>query len=98
MNEELRDTLEVQGEESVHVEPVLQEEVIITEPEVEYEMGDNIHVEPVIEIEAEPQPEAVLEQSADGVWRHTDDSPFSPFYVPDKKEKKGNRITIALSL
>ncbi len=71
MSEELRDTLEVQGEE-------------------------NVYEEPVIEIEAEPQPEAVLEQASDGVWRHADDSPFSPFYVPDKKEKKSNRITIAL--
>ena len=96
MSEELRDTFEVQGEENVYVEPVLQAEVTATEPEVEYEMGDNVHVEPVIEIEVEPQPEAVLEQSSDGVWRHTDDSPFSPFYVPDKKEKKGNGITIAL--
>lgn len=110
MNEELKGTLEVHEEESM-VEAGLEEtsaiaETIVTEemeqsvietaPEIEYNLGDNVHVEPVIEIEAEPQPEAVLEQSSDGVWRHTDDSPFSPFYVPDKKEKKGNGITIAL--
>ena len=34
--------------------------------------------EPWIKIEAESQPEANLEKCADGVWRHTEDSPFSP--------------------
>ena len=35
-------------------------------------------------------------KTEDGVRRHTEDSPFSPFYVPDKKQKSNNRITIAL--
>lgn len=96
MNEELKGTLEVQGEENLSVEPVMQEETVATVPEVEYDMGDNVHVEPVIEIEAEAQPEVVLTQASDGAWRHAENSPFSPYYVPDKKEKKGNGITIAL--
>ena len=97
MSEELRDTLEVQGEETIVLEPVLHETIVTEEvSELEYELGDNVHVDPVIEVEAEPQPEAVLEQASDGSWRHADDSPFSPFYVPDKKEKQSNRITIVL--
>lgn len=60
------------------------------------ELRDDIYEEPIIEIETIPQPEAVLTQAEDGSWRHTEDSPFSPFYVPDRKQKKNNRITIAL--
>ena len=37
-----------------------------------------------------------LEQREDGSWAHAENSPFSPFYVPDRKEKKNNRLTIAL--
>ena len=44
--------------------------------------------EPVVEAEAEESQEAVLTQAEDGSWRHAENSPFSPFYVPDKKQTK----------
>lgn len=108
MNEELKDNLEMQEEESVPVEaePVKTEmnisetENIEQQPEeteaMESVTEENIQAEPLVKIESEQQPEAVLEQAEDGSWRHTEDSPFSPFYVPDRKEKKNNGITIAL--
>lgn len=46
--------------------------------------------------EEKVQPEAILTQVEDGSWRHADNSPFSPFYVPDRKQKNNNRITIGL--
>lgn len=90
MDEELRDNLEVQGEESV----LVKED--IAESETESVVEEDVYAEPVIEIQAEEQPESVLEQAEDGSWRHAEDSPFSPFYVPDRKQAKNNRITIAL--
>ena len=90
MDEELRDNLEAQGEESV----LIKED--IAESETESVVEEDVYAEPVIEIQAEVQPESVLEQAEDGSWRHAEDSPFSPFYVPDRKQAKNNRITIAL--
>lgn len=86
MNEERNENLEVQEE---IVEPVAEERT-------EEYVPETVHEESVIEIEVENQPESVLEQAADGSWRHAEDSPFSPFYVPDRKQKKNNRLTIAL--
>lgn len=57
---------------------------------------ENVYADPVLEIEVENQPESILEQMEDGSWRHTENSPFSPFYVPDRKQQKNNRITIGL--
>lgn len=44
----------------------------------------------------EEEPEALLTQAEDGSWRHAENSPFSPFYVPDKKQKNNNRLTVGL--
>lgn len=68
----------------------------VTEDAVEEYIPETVHEEPVIEIEAEVQPEAVLTQAEDGSWRHAENSPFSPFYIPDKKQKNNNRLTIGL--
>lgn len=68
----------------------------VTEDAVEEYIPETVHEEPVIEIEAEVQPEAVLTQVEDGSWRHAENSPFSPFYIPDKKQKNNNRLTIGL--
>ena len=68
----------------------------VTEDAVEEYIPETVHEEPVIEIEAEVQPEAVLIQAEDGSWRHAENSPFSPFYIPDKKQKNNNRLTIGL--
>lgn len=68
----------------------------VTEDTIEEYIPETVHEEPVIEIEAEVQPEAVLTQAEDGSWRHADNSPFSPFYVPDRKQKNNNRLTIGL--
>lgn len=85
---------EAQMEEAQMEEANMEEPV--TEEEVEEYVPETVQEESVIEIEAEAQPEAILEQTEDGTWRHTEDSPFSPFYVPDRKQKKNNRLTIAL--
>lgn len=68
----------------------------VTEDAVEEYIPETVHEEPIIEIEPEVQPEAVLTQAEDGSWRHAENSPFSPFYIPDKKQKNNNRLTIGL--
>ena len=89
MNEEFNEKLEVTEEIAEAVQS--QEE----EPIEEY-IPETVYEEPVIEVETEAQPEALLTQAEDGSWRHNDNSPFSPLYVPDRKQKKGNRLTIGL--
>lgn len=64
--------------------------------EMEYRLGDDNHAEPMVNMEEEVRPESILVQREDGSWEHAENSPFSPFYVPDRKQKKNNRITIAL--
>jgi len=101
MDEELRDNLEKQGEENMSTceasaeavtEDAVPEEAVTDEVMTE----EAVYTEPVIDIQAQEQPESVLEQAEDGSWRHAENSPFSPFYVPDRKQAKNNRITIAL--
>ncbi len=72
------------------------ENLEVTEEIIEEYIPETVHAEPVVEIEPEAQPEVVLTQAEDGTWRHAEDSPFSPFYVPDRKQKSGNRLTIGL--
>lgn len=81
MEEELRGTMEneVTTEPEVNMEPVPVEEVP-AEPVVE--------AEPMVE-EA-PQTTPVREE----VWRQEENSPYSPLYVPDRNQKKNNKITI----
>ena len=96
MSEEFKDNLEV-TEESVGMQEETTEVVQPQEEEpVEEYIPETVQEEPVIEIEPEVQPEAVLTQAEDGSWRHAEDSPFSPFYVPDRKQKNNNRLTIGL--
>jgi len=72
------------------------EKIEAQEEIVEEYIPETVHEEPIIDIEPEVQPEAVLTQAEDGSWRHSEDSPFSPFYVPDRKQKNNNRLTIGL--
>lgn len=96
MSEEFKDTMGV-TEESVGMQEETTEVVQPQEEEpVEEYIPETVQEEPVIEIEPEVQPEAVLTQAEDGSWRHAEDSPFSPFYVPDRKQKNNNRLTIGL--
>ena len=60
------------------------------------ESAETVQEEPVVEIKPEVQPEAIMTQAEDGSWRHAENSPFSPFYVPDRKQKNNNRLTIGL--
>ncbi len=92
MSEEFKDNLEV-TEDAVEMPEEISE--VVQQQEEEY-IPETVHEEPVIEVEAEVQPEAVLTQAEDGSWRHADNSPFSPFYVPDRKQKNNNRLTIGL--
>ena len=64
--------------------------------EMEFELGDNNHTESLVSNETEVQSGSILIQREDGSWEHAENSPFSPFYVPDRKQKKNNGITIAL--
>jgi len=96
MSEEFKDNLEV-TEEPVGMQEETTEVVQPQEEEpVEEYIPETVHEEPIIEIEPEVQPEAVLTQAEDGSWRHAENSPFSPFYIPDKKQKNNNRLTIGL--
>lgn len=74
----------------------LNESLEVTEEAVEEYIPEEVQEDPVIEVEPEVQPEAVLTQAEDGSWRHAENSPFSPFYIPDKKQKNNNRLTIGL--
>lgn len=95
MNEEFKENLEV-----TETEEMVPEEAVNTqlqeEEAVEEHIPETVYAEPVIEVEPEVQPEAVMTQAEDGSWRHADNSPFSPFYVPDRKQKSNNRLTIGL--
>lgn len=73
----------------------LKEEVKVPE-EMENELGNSNHEEVLGSVEAEAHQESMLVQREDGSWEHAENSPFSPFYVPDRKQKKNNGITIAL--
>ena len=96
MSEEFNENLEV-TEEPVKKQEEIEEAVQMQEEkQVEEYIPETVQEEPVIEVEAEVQPEAVLEQAQDGSWRHAEDSPFSPFYVPDRKQKNNNKLTIGL--
>ena len=100
MNEEFIGNLEVTGTEEVIQENVAQEEIVYEEVQAEEipeeHIPETVHAEPVIEVTSEVQPEAIMTQAEDGSWRHAENSPFSPFYVPDRKQKSNNRITIGL--
>lgn len=74
----------------------LREDLQVPEGIQEYESEDSISAEPLIRIDTEELQESILVQREDGSWEHAENSPFSPFYVPDRKQKKNNRITIAL--
>lgn len=66
------------------------------EPVLTDEAAKTAYEKPFIEMESEPKQEPVLEQAEDGSWRHAEESPYSPFYVPDRNQKKNNKLTIAL--
>ena len=74
----------------------LNESLEVTEEAVEEYIPEEVQEDPVIEVEPEVQPEELLIQAEDGSWRHAENSPFSPFYIPDKKQKNNNRLTIGL--
>lgn len=89
MNEEFGENIEgTETEEIVHAQ--LQEDA------VEEDAPKPVHTESVVGITEEVQPEAILTQAEDGSWRHADNSPFSPFYVPDRKQKSKSRLTVGL--
>jgi len=95
MSEEFKDNLEVTEDVTGMQEKMTGEALPQEEISQEY-IPETVHEEPVVEIESQVQPEAVLTQAEDGSWRHADNSPFSPFYVPDRKQKSNNRLTIGL--
>lgn len=85
MEEELRGTVE--NSDTVEENPantieVVEERPVGTAEEVSVESQPQTSV-PVQEMGQEPE-----------VWHHEPDSPYSPLYVPDKKESKNNKITI----
>ena len=100
MSEEFKDNLEVTETEDIVEEEIVQEEVIQEEAEPEEIMEEHIPEtvieEPAVKVEPEVQPEAIMTQAEDGSWRHAQNSPFSPFYVPDRKQKSNNRLTVGL--
>ncbi len=96
MSEEFKDNLEV-TEDVVEMSEEISEAVQQQEEETAEEyIPETVIEDPVVEVETEVQPEAVLTQAEDGSWRHAENSPFSPFYVPDRKQKNNNRLTVGL--
>lgn len=96
MNEEFNENMDVAEETAEVQEDISDTTQLYTEEITEEYIPETVHEEPVIEVEAEEQPEALLTQAEDGSWRHAENSPFSPFYVPDKKQKNNNRLTVGL--
>lgn len=72
------------------------ESLEVTEEAVEEYIPETVTEEPVVEVETEVQQEVLLTQAEDGSWRHAENSPFSPFYVPDREQKSNNRLTVGL--
>ena len=95
MNEEFKGNLEV-TEAADELQEMISETGKNGEETAEEYIPETVLAEPVIGVESEVQPEALLTQAEDGSWRHADNSPFSPFYVPDRKQKSNNRLTIGL--
>lgn len=82
MGEEIRETIEnevVETAAEMTTEPVQQEVPVQPEEPVQQEV-------PV-------QSEEPVQQRSE-VWRPEENSPYSPLYVPDKKQKNSNKITI----
>jgi len=72
------------------------ENLEVSEETTKEYIPETVLEESVIAVEPGIQTEAVMTQAEDGSWRHAENSPFSPFYVPDRKQKKNNRLTIGL--
>lgn len=66
------------------------------EEEVKGTMENEV-VEPIAEEDVQPEMSVLPEesmQSRSEVWRHEKNSPYSPLYIPDNKQKSSNKITI----
>ena len=88
----------VQSEEPVQQEvpvqseePVQQEVPVQSEEPVQQEVP--VQSEEPVQQEVPVQSKEPVQQRSE-VWRPEENSPYSPLYVPDKKQKNSNKITI----
>ena len=106
MGEEIRETIEnevvetaaemttepVQQEVPVQSEEPVQQEVPV-QPEEPVQQEVPVQSEEPVQQEVPVQPKEPVQQRSE-VWRPEENSPYSPLYVPDKKQKNSNKITI----
>ena len=94
MGEEIRETIEnevVETAAEMTTEPVQQEVPVQSEEPVQQEVP--VQSEEPVQQEVPVQSEEPVQQRSE-VWRPEENSPYSPLYVPDKKQKNSNKITI----
>lgn len=85
MGEDVKGTMENEVTNQTVNEAVADAEPIVVEEPVQ-------NMEPASE--TEPTQSQEVTQPRQEVWRHEQDSPYSPLYVPDQNQKKSNKITI----
>ncbi len=109
MEEERKETLNLEeATETVEMQLVPEEPESVPVAEGQPEMPEAEQAEPVspaevqqempVSEQAEPVSPAEIqpEMPRQEVFRHDENSPFSPLYVPDRGQKKNNKITIGL--
>ena len=103
MGEDVKGTMEnevageVANEAPLNTEPEVVETPVVSEQATEepVQSEESIQPEETVQPEEKVQPEEPVGPRTT-VWRHDEDSPYSPLYVPDKKQSKNNKITITL--
>lgn len=98
MDEEVRGTLEQSEkvdmvEENVTMEGTAAEEENITMEE-SFTEKVNVEMEDTAAMNVPNPEEKAPAVDRQEVWRHALDSPYSPLYVPDKKQTNKNKLTI----
>ena len=94
MGEEIKETIEnevVETEAEMTTGSVQQEVPVQPEEPVQQEVP--VQSEEPVQQEVPVQPKEPVQQRSE-VWRPEENSPYSPLYVPDKKQKNSNKITI----
>lgn len=94
MGEEIRETIEnevVETAAEMTTGPVQQEVPVQPKEPVQQEVP--VQSEEPVQQEVPVQPKEPVQQRSE-VWRPEENSPYSPLYVLDKKQKNSNKITI----
>ena len=99
MEEEVRGTVDQNEEVRTAAEPVDVPTAEELAESVDVPIEENAEEIPNENVEAavkEGEIQGEITPVREEVWQHEPNSPYSPLYVPDKNQKKNNKITIIL--